>query len=73
MDHTIIHAPQYQGGMHRAHARPACWTDQDTGHVCACCYDPDQHQIHLRHTPGCELCVAGQIAAAIYYQYAVRK
>ena len=66
-DHRAIHSPEMQTGMHRALARPACFAATDNGHACAACFTPEQQQDLLRHSEGCELCVSGQLAAALYY------
>ena len=66
-DHRGIHAPLEQRGMVRHAERPGCYTSTDNGHACACAFTPEQQQDLLAHTPGCELCVSGQMAAALYY------
>lgn len=66
----IIHAPEFQTGMHRATARPLCWRAEDDGHACACCATPELHEVHIAHTEGCTLCARGQRAAMLYWRYA---
>jgi hypothetical protein len=68
-DHRIIHAPEYQRGMHKATARPGCYRTIDDGVACACCTTPEQQQTLLEHTPGCELCARGQRSAWLYWKY----
>lgn len=69
-DHRIVHAPEFQTGMHRMFARPMCYREQDDGWACACCATPELHAIHIDHTPGCTLCARGQRAALLYWTYA---
>lgn len=72
-DDRIVHAPEFQTGMHRMFARPMCYREQDDGWACACCATPEQQQDLLAHTPGCELCARGQRAAWLYYRYMERQ
>ena len=67
-DYRRIHSPEMQQPMHVMRSRPACYTAVDNGHACACCYTPEMQQDLLAHTPGCTLCISGQLAAAIYYR-----
>ena len=68
-DDRIVHAQQFQTGMHRMTARPMCYRAIDDGHACALCTTPEQQQDLMRTTPGCELCARGQRAAWLYYKY----
>lgn len=65
----IIHAPEYQTGMRAPTERPACYRVVDDGAACAACATPESQQDLLRHSPGCELCAAGQRAAWLYWWF----
>jgi len=70
-DHRVIHAPAFQVGMNQHRDRPLCWRAEDDGVTsCVCCATPEMHEIHLAHTPGCQLCARGQRAAYLYWTYA---
>lgn len=66
----IIHAPEFQTGMHRMQARPMCYRERDDGWACAAAATPELQQRLLETTPGCERCAAGQRAAYLYWAYA---
>lgn len=68
-DHRRLHSPQYQTGMHRALARPACYVAEG-GPVpwpCGAAETPDLWAVLTTHSPSCSGCAKSRLASDIYW------
>ena len=66
-DGRIVHAPEYQTGMHAPKGRPSCYCFSNPPWPCGAAETPDLWAALTTHSPGCAGCAKSRLAQDIYW------